>query len=144
MKRILLIFILTIFFSCKENKVNSIKKIDYVDVDGEGNAKNTQKISEEIEEIGNLYQPERMAQEEIKKSVGKSDYQYTLTNSELLDTDIKNLKNHSRKVVSNYYKFLNRINVPFNYDKIIVKIIHRNGKEDIFEYSEKEMLEITK
>lgn len=144
MKRILLLFILTTLLSCKENKINSIKKIDYVDVDGDGNAKNTQKISEEIEEIGYLYQPERMEQEELKKTVGKNDYQYTLTNSDLLDTEIENLENHSRKIVSNYYKFLIRINTPFNYDKIIVKIIHRNGKEDVFKYSEKEMQEIIK
>lgn len=142
MKRVLLVFILTFLFSCKEN--DSIKKIDYVDVDGEGKAEKVQRISEEIEEIGYLYQPERMEQGEIKKSIGKNDYQYTLTKSDLLDTDLKNLKNHSNKIVSNYYKFLITINNPFNYDKIIVKIIHRNGKEDLFKYSETEIQEIIK
>ena len=130
--------------SCKENQIDSQKKIDYVDVDDKGNAKKAQTISDEIKEIGDLYQPEIMNQEELKKNNGKNNYQYTLTNSDLLDTDIENLKTHSRKIVSNYYKFLIRINVPFNYDKIIVKIIHRNGKMDIFKYSEKEIQEIIK
>ena len=130
--------------SCKENQNDSKRKIDYVDVDDNGNAKKAQTISVEIKEIGDLYQPEIMKQEEIKKNNGKNNYQYTLTNSDLLDTDIENLKTHSRKIASNYYKFLIRINVPFNYDKIIVKIIHRNGKTDIFKYSEKEIQEIIK
>lgn len=131
-------------FSCKENKLNSTKKIDYVNVDEEEKADKVQKISNEIEEIGYLYQPERMEQEEIKKNNGKNNYQYTLTNSDLLDTDIENLETHSRKIVSNYYNFLIRINVPFNYDEIIVKIVHRNGKVNIFKYSEKEIQEIIK
>jgi len=144
MKKILYIFILMTLVSCKENQNDSKRKIDYVDVDDNGNAKKAQTISVEIKEIGDLYQPEIMKQEEIKKNNGKNNYQYTLTNSDLLDTDIENLKTHSRKIASNYYKFLIRINVPFNYDKIIVKIIHRNGKTDIFKYSEKEIQEIIK
>lgn len=63
---------------------------------------------------------EIMQQEEIEKSNGKNDYQYTLTNSDLLDKDTENLKEHSLKI-SNYYNFLTRINKPFIYDKIIVK-----------------------
>ena len=144
MKKILYIFILMNLVSCKENQIDSQKKIDYVDVDDKGNAKKAQTISDEIKEIGDLYQPEIMKQEELKNNNGKNNYQYTLTNSDLLDTDIENLKTHSRKIVSNYYKFLIRINVPFNYDKIFVKIIHRNGKMDIFKYSEKEIQEIIK
>jgi len=129
-------------FSCKESKTENSKKIDYVDVDEKGNAEKAQKIPKEIEEIGNLYQPEKMEQEEIKKKSGKNDYQYTLTNSDLLDSDLKNLKDHSEKIVNNYYKFLIKINIPFNYEKIIVKIIHRNGRINIFKYSEKEIQEI--
>lgn len=129
-------------FSCKENKINSTKKIDYVNIDDGGDVKDLNKFSEEINEIGDLYQPERMEQEEIKKENEKNDYQYTIKNSDLIDKDVENLKNHSKKIVSNYYKFLVKINHPFNYNKIIVKIIHRNGKTDIFEYSEKEMDEI--
>ena len=130
--------------SCKENQIDSPKKIDYVDVDDIGNAKKAQTISDEIKEIGDLYQPEIMQQEELKKNNGKYNYQYTLTNSDLLDTDIENLKTHSRKIVSNYYKYLNRIIVPFTYDEIIVKIIHRNGKMDVFKYNEKEIQEVIK
>jgi hypothetical protein len=124
--------------SCKENKINSSKKIDYVQITSK------EKIVDEIQEIGNLFNPERMEQKEIEKDTGKNDYEYTLTNSDLLDKDLQNLKVHSRKIVGIYYKFLIRINKPFNYDKIIIKIIHRNGKIDIFKYSEKEIREIIK
>jgi hypothetical protein len=102
------------------------------------------KIDEEIQEIGTLYRPERMQQEEIKNKTGKNNYRYTLTNSDLLDTDLQNIKIHSRKIVSIYYKFLSRINSPFNYKKIIVKIEHRDGKIDNFEYSEDEIQKIIK
>lgn len=144
MKKILFIFILMNLVACKETKIESQKKFDYVDVDNNGDAKKTQNITDEIQETGYLYQPEIMQQEEIEKSNGKNDYQYTLTNSDLLDKDTENLKEHSLKIVSNYYNFLTRINKPFIYDKIIVKIIHRNGKVDIFKYSEEEMREIIK
>ena len=96
--------------SCKETKIVSPKKFDYVDVDNNGDAKKTQNITDEIQEIGYLYQPEIMQQEEIEKSSGKNDYQYTLTNSDLLDKDTENLKEHSLKIVSNYYNFLIKIN----------------------------------
>ena len=144
MKKILSIFILINLISCKESEIKSTKKFDYVHVNEEGIANEVQKTPNETDEIGYLYQPERMETEEIKKNTGKNDYQYTLTNSDLLDSDLQNLKIHSRKIVSAYYKFLIRVNVPFNYDKIIVKIIHKNGKVDIFKYSENEMQEIIK
>ena len=144
MKIILFIFILMNLVCCKENKIDSQKKFDYVDVDNNGNAKKTPKTPIETDEIGYLYQPERMETEEIKKNIGKNDYQYTLTNSDLLDSDLQNLKIHSRKIVTAYYKLLIRVNIPFNCDKIIVKIIHRNGKVDILKYSEKEIQEIIK
>jgi len=144
MKKILFLFILINLISCKETKIENPKKFDYVDVDNNGDAKKTQNITDEIQEIGYLYQPEIMKQEEIEKSNGKNDYQYTLINSDLLDAETENLKKHSLKVVSNYYIFLTKINKPFIYDKIIVKIIHRNGKVDIFKYSEEEMREIIK
>lgn len=137
MKKIIYILILLNLLSCKESKIENSKKDNFEEIK-EG------KIIPEVEEIGKLYYPERMEQEQIKKNTGKNDYQYTLTNSDLLDTDLQNLKNHSKTIARYYYKFLIRINVPFNYDKIIVKIIHRNGKVDIFKYSEKEMKEIIK
>jgi hypothetical protein len=104
----------------------------------------SEKTDDEIQEIGHLYKPEKMQHEKIETKTGKNDYRYTLTSSDLLDTDLQNIKIHSRKIVSIYYKFLIRINSPFNYNKIIIKIIHRNGKIDIFEYSEKEMKGIIK
>jgi len=85
-----------------------------------------------------------MQQEEIKNKTEKNNYRYTITNSDLLDTDLQNIKIHSRKIVNIYYKFLIRINSPFNYNKIIVKIVHRNGKIDSYEYSEKEIKRIIK
>lgn len=104
----------------------------------------SEKIDDETQEIGSLYRPEIMQQEEIKMKNGKKNYRYTLTNSDLLDTDLKNIKIHSKKIANIYHKFLIRINSPFHYNKIIIKIIHRNGKIDIFEYSEKEMKGIIK
>jgi hypothetical protein len=139
MKKIIFIFILINLVSCKDTKIEIEKNIDYIDVDNNGDAKKKQNIMDEIQEIGYLYQPEIMKQEKIEKNNGKNDYKYTLINSDLLDKDSENLKKHSLKIVSNYYNFLSKINNPFIYDKIIVKIIHRNGKVDIFKYSEEKM-----
>lgn len=101
-------------------------------------------MNDETQEIGQLYKPEKFQTEEIKMGTGKNNYQCTVKNSDLLDTDLQNIKMHSGKIASIYYKFLIRINSPFKYNKIIVKIEHRNGKIDSFEYSEKEMEEIIK
>jgi len=99
---------------------------------------------DEIQEIGNLFRPEIMQQEKIKLKNGKNNYQYTLTNSDLLDKDLENIKNHSKKIAINYYNLLKRTNNPFTYNKIIVKVIHRNNKIDRFEYSEKDVKDISK
>jgi hypothetical protein len=139
MKKIIFIFIIINLVSCKDTEIKIPKKNDYFDVDNNGDAKKKQNIMDEIQEIGYLYQPEIMKQEKIEKNNGKNDYKYTLINSDLLDKDSENLKKHSLKIVSNYYNFLTKINKPFIYDKIIVEIIHRNGKVDIFKYSEEEM-----
>lgn len=140
MKKIIFIFILLNLVSCKDTKIEIPKKIDYIDVDNNVDAKKTQNIMDEIQEIGYLYEPEIMKQEKIEKNNGKNDYKYTLINSDLLDKDTGNLKKHSLKIASNYYNILTKMNKPFIYDKIIVKIIHRNGKVEIFKYSEEEML----
>jgi hypothetical protein len=102
------------------------------------------KVDDETRDIGYIYKPEKVQTEEIKMKTGKNNYQCTVTNSDLLDTDLQNIKMHSGKIAGIYYKFLIRINSPFNYNKIIVKIKHRNGKIDSFEYSEKEMRKIIK
>ncbi|AWK06603.1 hypothetical protein HYN56_21165 [Flavobacterium crocinum] len=104
----------------------------------------TSKLDKEIQAIANLYRPEMMKQEKIEIKNGKSNYQYTLFNSDLLDNDLKNTKNYSRTIAGIYYSFLKRINSPFSYNKIIIKIVHRNGAIDNFEYSEKDMTEIVK
>lgn len=103
-----------------------------------------EKPDDEIQEIGNLFRPEIMQQEKIKLKNGKNNYQYTLTNSDLLDKDLENIKNHSKKIAINYYNLLKRTNKPFSYNKIIVKVIHRNNKIDRFEYSEKDIKDISK
>jgi len=102
------------------------------------------KVDDETRDIGYIYKPEKIQTEEIKMKTGKNNYQCTVTNSDLLDTDLQNIKMHSGKIAGIYYKFLIRINSPFNYNKIIIKIEHRNGKIDSFEYSEKEMQKIIK
>ena len=102
------------------------------------------KVDDETRDIGYIHKPEKIQTEEIKMKTGKNNYQCTVTNSDLLDTDLQNIKMHSGKIAGIYYKFLIIINSPFNYNKIIVKIEHRNGKIDSFEYSEKEMRKIIK
>lgn len=133
MKKILIFFILFSLFSCKGNKIkNSEKNSSEKVTEGE--------IIPEIQEIGNLFRPEMMEQEEIKIVNGKNNYQYTITNSDLLDTELENTEKYAKQIVNVYYKFLIRINNPFNYDKIITKIIHRNGKIESFKFSEKDFL----
>jgi hypothetical protein len=144
MKRMLFLLLLMPLLSCKQDKVTSPRKLGYVNVDDAGNADEKKVIPNEVEEIGTLYQPERMEQEEIKKKEGKNDYQFTLTNSDILDKDLKNIHRHARKIVRNYYQFLVKINVPFCYNRILVQINHRNGKKDLFSFSEKELQELLK
>lgn len=137
MKTYIYLAILITLFSCKENKIEvqerqNVKKVG------------PPKIDYEIREIGKLYWPEMMQQEEIKNKNGKKNYRFTITNSDLLDQDLQNIQVHSRKIARNYYNSLIKINSPFIYNKIIVKIVHRNGKIDNFEYSEKEIQEIIK
>ena len=125
MKDYLFILILISFFSCKENIVNAQeKKLEKIEI--------KQKMEDEIQEIGNLYQPEKMVvkQNKIRPDNKKEDYQITLTNSDILDKDLENIETHVAKIVSIYYKNLVRNIIPFNYNKIIVEIEHRNGKKD--------------
>lgn len=132
MKKYTLLFFLITLFSCKENKIEIHEKKDSKKII-------IQKLDEEIQEIGSFYRPEMMQQEKIKTDTGKNNFQYTLTNSDLLDEDLQNIQMHSRKIAGLYYNLLKRTNSPFNYNRIIVKIVHRNGKIDSFEYSEKEL-----
>ena len=122
-------------FSCKTEKTENKERKESEKVT-EG------KIIPEVQEIGNIFRPEMMKQEEIENKVGKNNYQFTITNSDLIDNDLKNTDKYAEQIVEKYYAFLIRINKPFNYDKIIVKIEHRNKKIENYEYSENEMLKI--
>lgn len=135
MKKYIIIFIISII-SCKENRIDNQVKRDK-------SISNKETVDNEIRKLTDLFMPEKMETEEIKTEFNKKNYQITFTNSDLLDKDLKNIKLNSDKIASIYNMFLMRINNPLNYDKIIVKIIHRNGKINVFEYSEKEMLKIS-
>lgn len=126
------------------DRMNKIIDSFKIEESSQSRLDNYKKVEDETREIGDLYRPEMIQTEEIKMKSGKNNYQCTVTNSDLLDTDLQNIKIHSRKIVSIYYKFLSRINSPLNYNKIIVKIAHRNGKIDNFEYSEEKMQKIIK
>jgi hypothetical protein len=78
------------------------------------------KVDDETRDIGYIYKPEKIQTEEIKMKIGKNNYQCTVTNSDLLDTDLQNIKMHSGKIAGIYYKFLIRINSPFNYNKFTI------------------------
>lgn len=121
--------------SCKESSKNAQeKKID--------EKKIKEKNEDEIQKIGNLYQPEKMEVKLNKISTDnkKEDYQITLTNSDLLDSISENTEEHAKKIVNLYYKNLTKNIVPFNYNKITVNIEHRNGEKVSFKYSEKDFL----
>ncbi|WP_413998197.1 hypothetical protein ACMDB5_10430 [Flavobacterium sp. W1B] len=139
MKNYLYILILTSIISCKENVVNDQERKTE-------NLETIEKMDDEIREIGNLYKPEKFVakQGKIRTDNKKENYQITLTNSDLLDSDKENAKGHAEKIVNLYYKNLVRNIVPLNYNKIIVEIEHRNGKKQSFKYSEKEIKEIIK
>lgn len=133
MKNYLFIIILFSIISCNEN-VKSSKERKSVEIEV------ADKIDDEIEEIGNFYRPEKMVvkQKKVRNDNKKEDYQITLTNSDLLDDNSENIEKQVGKIVQLYYKNLTKNNIPFNYNKIIVKIEHRNGKKEIFKYTDKD------
>ena len=139
MKNYLLILMLISISSCKENEVIAQEKKPE-------KAELSEEMNYEIQEIGNLYKPEKMIikQNKIRTDNEKENYQITLTNSDLLDSDTENLKKHAEKIANFYFKNLSRNIVPLNCRNIIVEIEHRNGKKDNFKYSEKEMKKIIK
>lgn len=137
MKKKLFILILILTFSCKKNEVKhpETKNNEVI---------NKEKLNDELQKIGNLYKPEKfeLKENKIEAESIKENYTITLTNSNLLDTDLKNIKTHCEKIAIIYYTFLVRSIKSFNYDKIIVKIVHRNGTIYSCNYSEKEIREI--
>ena len=134
MKKYLYVLILTSIFSCKENIANAqqINSENIVNVD---------KINDEINEIGNLYYPEKMVAKQGKTRTDnkKEDFTITLFNSDTLDKG-KDTEIHARKIVNLYYKNLIRNIIPLNFNKIIVEIEHRNGKKENFKVTEKDFL----
>lgn len=134
MKNSLLILLLVSFLSCKENTTTAQDKKPEETV-------NSQKLDDEIQQIGNLYQPEKIVakQNKIRTDNKNEDYKITLTNSDSLDTDIKNLQKHAEKIVRLYYKNLSRNIVPLNCNEILIEIEHRNGEKDSFKFTEKDI-----
>ena len=131
MKSYIYIILLISLISCKENKANGQEKENYK-ID----------LNEGIQEIGNLYQPEKMSikQNKIRTDNKKENYQITLTNSDLLDSITENTEKHAKNIVNLYFKNLVRNIVPLNFNKITVNIEHRNGKKESFKFTEKDFL----
>ncbi len=130
MKNYLFLIILILTYSCKEKNVdNKEKKVNKL--------ANEKKIDteEKIQLIGKLYQPEKMVFKgnRIGTNVEKEDYQITLTNSK---------KKYADKIATIYCSYLGKTVKPFNFKKIIVKIEHRNGKTNSFEYSVEEFTKL--
>jgi hypothetical protein len=139
MRKFLYILIIISTFSCKDNVINAQEqKSEKQEV--------KVKMDDEIQQIGNIYQPEKMVikQNKIRTDNKKENYQITLTNSNLLDSDKENVENHAEKIVKMYYRNLSRNIVDLNSDKIIVEIEHRNGKKESFKYSEIEIQKLEK
>lgn len=134
MKKYFYVLILISIFSCKENIANAQQKNSEKIVEVE-------RMDDEIREIGNLYQPERMTakQGKIRNDNKKEDFKITLFNSDILDKG-KETEIQARKIVNLYHKNLTRNITPLNFSKIIVEIEHRNGKKENYKFTEKDFL----
>ena len=136
MKNYLYILVLISIISCKENaaKVQE-KKSDDVEI--------IPNINSTIQQIANLYIPEKITinQGKIRNKDNEKNYEITLSNSNLLDDEKENIENYAEKIANLYYKNLIKNIIPFDFDKIIVEIEHKNGKKEIFKYTEKDFLE---
>lgn len=140
MKNILYILILISVYSCdKKNYSVPGKKVNNL------NGGEKINLNQQVQEIGNLYLPEEMTFKEksIKSNSEKEDYQITLINSDLLDTDFDNIEKHAGKIASLYYKYLLSNIKPLSLKNIIVKIKHRNLKIDRFEYSKENVIKLS-
>ncbi len=143
MRNYVFVIILILTSSCKDNKIFSPEKKVQKEIKKE-------KInSYEVRQIGRLYLPESMTvwgKSIVNSGVKfvdygvKEDYQITLTNSNLLDSELDNLQMHSKKIATLYNTYLTKNLKPFNVHKIIVIIEHRNGKNDRFEFPEEKFI----
>ena len=136
LKNHVLVIILIITSSCKDNKIFSPEKKVQKEV------KKENINSYEVQQIGRLYQPANIIIKvnNIGGNTEKEDYQITLTNSNLLDSKLEDLQMHSKKIAALYNTFLTKTLKPFNVQKIIVKIEHRNGKNNSFEFTEQKFI----
>nr|WP_315153824.1 hypothetical protein [uncultured Flavobacterium sp.] len=136
MKNHVLVIILIITSSCKDNKIFSPEKKVQKEV------KKENINSYEVQQIGRLYQPANIIIKvnNIGGNTEKEDYQITLTNSNLLDSKLEDLQMHSKKIAALYNTFLTKTLKPFNVQKIIVKIEHKNGKNNSFEFTEQKFI----
>jgi hypothetical protein len=146
MKEYLSIIILILVFSCKkdntigqEQEINESKIVNKEKA--QNKAPNQEEVDDVVQEIAKLYNPKEI---EIKGNrVGihneRENYQVTLKNSNLLDSDILNIEKHAKKIALIYYDFLTQNVNPFNFKKIIIKIEHNNKKINSFEYTEKDI-----
>lgn len=132
MKKILLFSLLIFVFSCKVEKE---KTDDGQDLD-----------DSYIQEIGNLYYPEKIDARPMK--VGprneEKDYIIDITNSDSLKDNSINLIINSKNIAYLYKKHLiKNQRIPKN---IIVNVKRTNGNNESFEFDEKELtkLETTK
>lgn len=109
--------------SCKDNKIT--KEEEKFETD-----RNNKNTYDQIQKIGYLFKPEN-----INTSTDGRNFQITLTNSDLLDIELENVQIHSKKISAIYYNHLVKTLVLFNFKKIIVKIEHRNGKTESYEFA---------
>ncbi len=128
------VIILLTFSSCKEEKAFS--KPNKTDKEKNIPKNNPNTVAQKIH---GLYNPGAMTIKgnRVGNNAEKEIYQIILTDSELLDADQKNIEKHAEKIATIYYEHLSKTLKPFNFEKIIVIINHRDKKIDKFEYSEK-------
>lgn len=131
MRKISCFLIFFMIFSCNEKKTDSEIKPD----NKEFNDKN-------IQEIGHLYNPEKITTRPIKLYINseKKNYEIDLFNSDLLKKEKQNLKTHSNKIALLLKEHLTKNNVDYN--DIIVRIYHKKNGKKSFQYSNQELIEI--
>jgi hypothetical protein len=143
MKKYLFIIILIYTFSCKENDVVPQKEETHKITEQKTNSQ--EKVNDLAQKIGELYNPERMTIKGIRVEKNEDEnYKITLTNSDLIDSDIKNVEKHAQKIAIDYYRYLKQNIEPLNLKMLIIKIEHRNTKIDSFSYSNENIIELIK
>lgn len=119
-------------FSCNVKNHNVPKEIS-----NEVKDVKKDKLKPQLEEIGNLYKPEEISVKENKvgNDFEKQDFQITLTNSDSIDGDLKNVDRHAEKIALLYHSFLEENVGLVNVKMILVNINHRNTTTHNFKYT---------